>query len=457
MKKIWESMKKNYWYGICLVLLITIIVLGTCLHKKSEKYALEVENQYNLAFYELINYVQNVETYLAKALISSTPEHSAETLTNAWREANLGQVYLAQLPSASGELSKATKFLNQVSEYTYSLSRKGINNEKMSEEDLKNIEELHNYSLELINILSQLASDMDSGRVSWKDLTKQVDTPFAQQVDNLSKVSFSNIDENFGEYQGLIYDGAFSEHMERQEKKGLIGEDINEDEARKIAENFVGKDKIKEIYSNGLMENANIVLYDFGIKLKNGNDQNQLTISISKKGGHIVLMNYNREVKAEVINNEKANEIGKDFLKNHNLDNMEPTYYLKQAGVITINYAYEQDGVIVYPDLIKVKIALDNGEVLGVETRGYLNCHYFREDLQVQISSEEAKKDLNKSLEITNERLAIIPTIWKTEILCYEFTGKIKDMDFLVYVNAKTGKEENVILIVNTPNGVVAQ
>ena len=43
------------------------------------------ENTYNMAFYQVVDYVQNVETYLAKSLISSTPEHGAETLTNVWR------------------------------------------------------------------------------------------------------------------------------------------------------------------------------------------------------------------------------------------------------------------------------------------------------------------------------------------------------------------------------------
>lgn len=60
---------------------------------------------------------------------------------------------------------------------------------------------------------------MGSGKISWKELTENVDTSFAQQVDNLSAISFSNINENFGDYEGLIYDGAYSEHMESIEKK----------------------------------------------------------------------------------------------------------------------------------------------------------------------------------------------------------------------------------------------
>lgn len=136
---------------------------------------------------------------------------------------------------------------------------------------------------------------------------------------------------------------------------------------------------------------------------------------------------------------------------------MKATYYLKEGGIVTINYAYVQDNVTIYPDLIKIKVALDNGEILGMETSGYLNNHTKRDIPTPLISIEEAKESLNKNLEITTEDLAIIPTEWKTEIFCYEFKGKIDDTDFLVYINALTGKEENILVIIDTPNGVLTQ
>jgi len=136
---------------------------------------------------------------------------------------------------------------------------------------------------------------------------------------------------------------------------------------------------------------------------------------------------------------------------------MKPTYYLKQGGAVTINYAYEQENVTIYPDLIKVKIALDNGEILGMETSGYLNNHTERTIEEPTISMDEAKSKLNKNLEITSEGLAIIPTEWRTEIFCYEFKGKVDNTDFLVYINAKTGREENILVIIDTPDGILTQ
>ena len=136
---------------------------------------------------------------------------------------------------------------------------------------------------------------------------------------------------------------------------------------------------------------------------------------------------------------------------------MEPTYYLKQGGAVTINYAYTQNDVTIYPDLIKLKIALDDGQVLGMETSGYLNNHTERDIPVANITIDEAKATLNQNLEITSEGLAIIPTEWRTEIFCYEFKGKVNDTDFLVYINAETGEEEDILVIIETPNGILTQ
>ena len=457
MKNFLNNIKKNYIYGILILLVIATVVLGVFLYRQRTEYVIQTENQYNLAFYELIDYIDDVENYLAKSIVSSSAENGAKTLMHVWREANLAQVYLSQLPISSNELANTSKFLNQVSEYSYSLATKCINNEKLTDEELNNLQNLYDYSTNLTVTLEQLLNDMGSGNISWKELTKDTDTALAQQVDNLSGASFSNLDKNFGEYEGLIYDGAYSEHIESAEKKGLTGNEISEEEAKNIVKEFVGNERIEEINSNGLIENGNIVVYDFSIKIKDGDSNNPMSISISKTGGHIVLMNYNREITEEKMSQEEANNKGKEFLESRNFANMKETYYLKQGNAVTINYAYEQNGVVVYPDLIKLKIALDNGEILGIETSGYLNNHEERNIPAAKISEEEAKQNLNKNLEITSSGLAIIPTEWKTEIFCYEFKGKVNDKDFIVYINAENGREENILVIIDTPNGILTQ
>ena len=450
------KMKRNRIFIIIAIMVVVVVIAGliSVIIKDKNEAKTASQNTYNRAFYEVVDYVQNVETYLAKSLISSTPEHGAETLTNVWKEANLAQVYLSRLPIESVELENTAKFLNQVSDYSFSLSRKNIKNEKLTQEDLDNLKELHNYSVQLKNTLDQLSADIGSGRISWGELTKKGSVAFAQEVSNISKSSFSNMEQNFHEYSGLIYDGAFSEHITSKEKKGLTGDNIDEQKAQEIAKKFIGEDKVQEITSTGKSENTNMPTFDFSVKV-NGETNSNMVISISEKGGHVVFMNYNRDIQAESVTQKRADEIGKDFLKSRGFDDMKETYYLKQDGIVTINYAYEQDGVTVYPDLIKLKVALDNGEIMGIETTGYLNSHEKRNISDVKITEEQAKKDLNSKIEILSENLAIIPTEWKTEVLCWEFKGKVDDTDFLVYINAKTGEEQDILVITNTPNGTL--
>lgn len=245
---------------------------------------------------------------------------------------------------------------------------------------------------------------------------------------------FGNIETTFDEYTGLIYDGAFSEHMISFERKGLTGEDVDENGAKEIAKKFmdVSDDRIE---SKGYSENGNIPAYNFDIKMENNGVKN---VSISKKGGHIVNINYYREIKEEKISPEQAIEIGKNFLSDKGYNNMKETYYMMQSGNVVINYAYSQDDVTIYSDLIKLKVALDNGEILGLESIGYLNCHSEREISKDIVSKEKAKENLNDRIEVNSEGLAIIPTEYNTEVLCWEFKGKYGDNDFLVYINAET-------------------
>ena len=448
----WKNrLKDRHMLSIIVVLFSIIIILGIYTYKKQIEFRQASENSYNMAFYELVDYVQNVEVYLAKSLITNSPESSSESLTNVWREANLAMGYLAQLPINSHELENTAKFLNQVSDYSYSLYRKNLNDEELSDDDLNNLQELHQYSIELENTLNQLSADINDGRISWGELTEEGTVAFAQQVSNISKDSFDNLEQTFHEYSGLIYDGAFSEHITRKEKVGLTGENIDEETAKNKAKELFDESSIKEITLYGKSE-GDINSYNFGITF---NDDSTATVSISEKGGHVIYMNKNREVTTEIISQEEADSKAKEYLETKGFSNMRETYYLKQSGIVTINYAYVQDDVIMYPDLIKVKVALDNGEVLGIETTGYLNSHTERDLAEPKVTVEEAKESLNKDLTIESEELTIIPTEWETEVMCWEFEGEVEGLDFIVYINAETGKEEDILIITNTPNGTL--
>lgn len=450
-----KKFKEKHILTVAVVLFVVSIASVALAYSNNEKYMNTSNNEYNLAFYELIDHMEDVENYLAKSLVTKDANHSAETLMYIWKAANLSEVYLSQIPISNEGLSNTEKFLNQTSEYSYTLAQKCINDENLSQDELSNLKDLYNYSVEVNNTLGQLSLEINSGTLNWKELATDGSSLFSKEVSNSSIDSFGSIESNFEEYDGLIYDGAYSEHMTSNEKKGLTGEDIDEEKAKKIAEDFSGKDNIKEIISNGLAENGEIKVYTFDITT---NNDDYISIAISQKGGHIVLMNYNRDVEEEKISVDDADKKAMEFLNSKGYTNMQKTYSLKEYGIVTINYAYEQDDVIIYPDLIKVKVALDNGDILGIETTGYLNNHETRSINKADIiSSEEAAKLANENLKIEDTRLAIIPTEFETEIFCWELKGTVESRNFLLYVNAKTGKVEDILVIIQTENGTLTQ
>ncbi len=449
-----KFLKKKYTTILVIILILLSILTGYYSYKLRQTYQNTLNNEYNESFSEAVNLINNVENFLAKAMISKDSRIAAENLSQIWKEANLAMVYLSRIPFDSENQSQTIKFLNQVSDYSYALSRKNINNKELTDEDFKNLETLTNYCMELQGTLNQLQEELYSGQVSWNNLNKESNNlNFAQEVDNVSP--FTSIESNFSEYEGLIYDGAYSEHITSKEKKGLTGEEINEEKAKEIAESFVGKDNIKEIKNSGLSENGTIKSYSFEITTNNNDN---MTIAISQKGGHIVFMNHNRDIIDEKLSEDEAHNRAIEFLNSKGYTNMKKTYSLKEYGIITINYAYEENDVIVYPDLIKVKVALDNGEILGIETTGYLNNHEKRNiDKSNIISKEEAKKLSNENLKIEETRLAIIPTEFETEVFCWELKGTVENREFLLYVNAKTGKVEDILVIIQTEDGTLTQ
>ena len=312
---------------------------------------------------------------------------------------------------------------------------------------------MYNRCKTLNETLSSLMGDMTSGSLSWKELTKSnEEVLFAQEVANLSQDSFGKIEENMQDYEGLIYDGPFSEHMTNPEILGL-GDTIYKDEdARKVIYDFVAEDKIKEITYNGIVDGT-IRSHSYNVSL---NDDSMYYINISERDGKVLFMNYPKPIGEIRISKEKANALALEFLDEHGFKNMKESYFTNENGMLTINYAYEQNGVICYTDLIKVKVALDDGAIIGLETKSYLSSHRQRQIAEPKITKEEAKKKINPKLEIISEGMAIIPTDWQTELTTYEFKGKVGENNFIVYINTQNGKEEKVFMIIDTPGGTLA-
>lgn len=408
-----------------------------------------VQDEYNKSMYLAVSYINNVEVDLAKLLVTSTPKMSAVTLADIWKQANLAKECLEQIPVGQNSMANASKYLTQVSDFSYTLMKQNISDIKLTEEEYEKLKHIYEDSSKLSSKMSDIYDDLNAGRIKWDELEKIGNEKLP---DNDISNSISEVGKTFQNYEGLIYDGAFSDHLLSSEPKFLSQKEISEDDAKKYIEEVILNDeKIDKIEFKG-ESNGKIKLYNFDVTL---DSKQKRTISITKNDCKLYLMIGDKNVKEQNISVDEAKKGGMEFLNKLGIDNMIETYYQKTENMIVINYAATQDGVILYPDLIKVKISLDDGKVYGVEAAGYIFNHTTRNNLKPSISQEKAKSILNSSIKIISSDMALIPTESNSEILTYEFKGKIDNREFLIYINADNASEEKVLLVIDNKNGVL--
>lgn len=449
-----EKSTHKYIYWILAGLFIISAVIAGYQYRRANAMRVSVENSYNRAFHELVDYVDDINTLLQKGMLVSSPAQMATISSELFRETTAAKACLAQLPISEVQLENTEKFLSQIGDYTYVLSQKAINDEEITDEDFDNLSSLSDFAENLNNELLAMQQDLYDGTINFGDIKEKGDRYLSSSAnaaggDVLS--GFENVEKQFQEYPSLIYDGPFSDHIERMNP--LMTQNAKmatQEEALNKAKEYL-KNWGDNIISDGESQNTPLASYLF-----RGETENEsVYAAFTKNGAYPLYFLINREVGEEKITVENAISRARGYLSEHGFNAMKDSYYDKANGVATINFAYSQGDIICYSDLVKVKVALDDGEIIGLETNGYLMCHSQRTLNEPKISREQALEKLNKHLNADNVNLALIPTDSKREILCYEIKGSYKDRNFLIYINAENGHEEKILMLIESENGIL--
>lgn len=417
-----------------------------------------LNNKYYRSFYETINHIQNVEVLLSKLLVAQAPEVDSRILLEVWQRANAAQANLNQLPLPDISLGRTAKFLTQVGDYAYSLAKKISTGEEKNSKDWETLKQLYKQASTLNTDLQDIERQLAAGKLYLSELSRQTGRVLQRKDTALAGRSFQKIEEDMKGVPTLIYDGPFSDHLEKAAPRGLTGEKITADQAGKKALDFVDRAHPAESYAVEKVSpsKGKITAHLVEIASRAPGAQEKITAAVSETGGHILWYANHRTVGARNIDLARAKEKAGNFLTSRGYVNMAPTYYEQGGGVAIFNFAATQDGVLLYPDQVKVSVALDNGQVLGMEAAGYYLTHRPRKLPQPAITPAEARKKLSPQLTgVTGGRLVLIPAGPEEEKLAYEFRGELDSDTFLVYINAQTGKEEQVLRLVRNPEGVL--
>lgn len=443
------KIKLTSYVVAAVAVLIGYIIFG---FKMSANYKSEITNSYTSAITDLANYAENITLDLEKERYAADSTQMAVLANRLSVDSACAKIALKQLPVSEEISSDIYKFLSQTGDFSLYLSKKSAK-EELSDNDLQSLDKLYSYSVKLsdkINDISAVAGDVEHLDY-WNSQLKQ---GFVT-VNNTAKTALSAFDESLSDiaevrtdYPKLIYDGPFSDHMLLGTADYLKNDKmISADTARQKAADILGVEKNKTEYINS--ENGSVECYI----IKCG----EKTTAITKHGGHLLYMNDERTVAKREIEPETAVNVAKKYLKDKFSFDFAPSYYMIDNNICVVNLAYEKNGVIYYPDLVKVGVSLENGEIMSVEAAGFIMNHDERR-VNFTKSESEAKAKLSNNLKVESVNKCVINLGTDKEYSCYEFTCKGKSgEDILVYIDGHDLTERNILILTKSDGGTLAQ
>ena len=223
---------------------------------------------------------------------------------------------------------------------------------------------------------------------------------------------------------------------------------VNETQAQKTAALVAGTEP-QSLSSDGTAE-GKIPVYRFS--------GDNVSVTVSKNGGYPVYMRKSRAVGDSILEYRQVLDKAKRFLEKLELGGFTETYYFTDEGVCVVSFAYLDGRTVCYTDLIKVGVAMDNGDIMLFEASGYLTNHTERAFNSVEISPEKAAEVISPDLSVRSTALALIPTDNGGEVRCYEFVCEAEDgQEILIYVNAVTGEQEDILILLKSDGGTLTK
>lgn len=410
-----------------------------------------IEHDYQNAFMNMSDSVTNIDVALQKGVYTRSPSMLAAIASQVTREAAVAQSAMASIPFSLEELDKTARFLSQVGDYTYFVSKQAAGGHRFSDDVYENMEHLSKTAGQLALELNSVQAIMNEENLDLDTmLIKGGDAPDSDSVSAAGGL-FKNMESEFPESPSLIYDGPFSEHLDKKTAVFLEGQpDISLDKATQKAAAFLGIEA-GILQADGEAAGT-IPSFCFSGQVDGG----QVSIDLSKQGGYVIYLVSSRKCDEAQMTTDEAVQKAHTFLRGLGFDNMHVSYWERFDNNLLVNFAYEQDNVVCYSDLIKVGVAMDTGKVTGFEARGYLMSHKRRSIPEVRVSKEEAKKRVAPSLKQLGHKMTLIPSEGQKEVFCHEFTCQTPDgRHLMVYINAETGNEEKILLLIESENGTL--
>ncbi len=456
-------MKMRFWFRALAVAFTLSLMWGVSQYQTAQELKVASENHYSHSFADFVSQVDGLETNMAKSRVAGTPTQQVFYLSQSWQQSETAVKNLSLLPSREFGLSYVDQILNQIGEYTRILTQQVAKGEALEANDQKTLEEMHERLIAVNRDVQELNVTLMTENIAWVEKASSRIWGRGNEVSPASaegeegkpakpgsvSTGLEQLDASLQKLPPFSYSGQTDTHSV-PEPLGLPDKTINEEQAKNVAIDFL----------TGIgYPSPNVDL----VRTSNGpfggyiwKHENAM-LDVSKNGGVVTLFMDERQLGESSLTIEQAADKAMATLQNMGWKNVVQTSIEDLGGYIHVEAVNMEKEIRIYPDKIRLTVALDNGKITGYDSTAYWLFNHNRDLNKNIISLDKARNSLHPDMDIVYSRPAVISRPGWEEVFCYEFRGGINGEEFLVYINAIDGSEERIQRIIRTPRGEYLQ
>ena len=383
-------------YAILGVCLAAAIALAIAAQRGRRRYAAALEDAYRGTILTCMTQMEQLRLNIDKALLSQDEGQSAALIGRIGSDAAAVQSGLSALPLSHIAMADAVKLCNQLSDYAAALLEQA--DAALPAADAQLLSRLSAACAQLQQALQSAYGQMRTGGMTLAQFNR-----YMQDADAAAR-PLEGISRDI-DYPTLIYDGPFSDAVGSGAPRGLGSQSVDGTQALACAQAFLGE-CAQEV---ALTQESGGDIPAWGVRAQG--TAGALQLAVTKQGGSVLWMFPESAQYEPRYGLEDCQQAAQAFFAAHGYGDMALTFWQVYAGMATLSYAAVQDGVLLYPDLIKVQVRMDTLDIVGLEARRYLSSHTQRTELSPDISQEEAQGMVSERLSVRRARLCVIPQI----------------------------------------------
>ncbi|BAS28379.1 germination protein YpeB [Limnochorda pilosa] len=445
--------------ALLIFALLGVTAWALSMRSQRDQIALMMGTRYQQAFQELVDGVDRMEANLAKVSLAGAPSDQIPLLTEIWRDAGLAQAGVGQIPLPVGRMMRTSTFLAQAGDYAYSLVRQAARGVMPDDRARERLAALNREASQLAAELHGIFDKAQAGPTGWIEIQRAAARGLTPPRTNVVGDGLQQVEVQLEEVPTLTYDGPFSDHMTERKPRGLQGEEIGPGEAERVARAFVPSPE-RDRYQVAVTDRVQgpMPAYHVAVRPPKGGGATY-TLDVARQGGAVVWMSSSRQVGSGEMDRDEMRRRAETFARERMPGvPLEAVDSVAAQGRTTFSLIPRVDDVLIYPDMVKVTVAADNGEILHYDAQSYLMNHTDRRLGKPELSEQEARRRLPPDFEPDGPgRLALIPTDSLREVLTYEYRGRVGSQRFILFLNADSGDTEEILQVVPSSEGEVTR